>query len=106
MDNFITEQYNFHKSKLDGFTYINHDNLYLIKTGGTIKYINLNGDLMYGGIIIKILDTDKYTTLNFLLKIGNDFRKLSYTKNYIFYSEPIKNKKKKILKELLTELFT
>lgn len=104
MDDFVLECYNNNKSELDGFTYINHDNLYLIKIGGIIKYFNLNGELKYGGIVIKILDTDRYTTLKFLLRVGKNYYSLSYTKNYIFYTPPIRNKKKRALHDLLTEL--
>ena len=37
--------------------YINHDNLHILKSGGKIKYIDLDGNLRYGGILIKMIDT-------------------------------------------------
>ena len=104
MDTFITEQYNIYKSDLIDFKYITHANLYIIKPGGIIKYVNLNGELKYGGIVIKILDDDKYTTLKFLLKLRDNYYTIYYSKNYIFYTDPIKKSKKKTLKDLLTEL--
>jgi hypothetical protein len=105
MDNFLTEYYNIHKDKLENYIYINHDNLDIIKTGGKIKYIDLNGNLKYGGILIKNINTELYTTYQFLLKNSNKFYALSYSKNYIFYEFPIEKKKKRdIFAELLTEL--
>lgn len=105
MDDYLTEQYNIHKDKLDNYIYINHDNLHILKSGGKIKYIDLDGNLKYGGILIKMIDTDMYTTLKFLLKIQMTFYTISYSKNYIFYEHPPEKKKniRKVFTELLTE---
>ena len=105
MDEYLTEQFNIYKDKLENYIYINHDNLHILKSGGKIKYIDLNGNLKYGGILIKMVDTDMYTTLKFLLKIQSIFYTISYTKNYIFFEPPEESKKnkRKMYTELLTE---
>ena len=101
MDSFVKECYDNNKDQLINYTYITHDNIYLLKPGGTIKYFNLNGELKYGGILIKMLDNDMYTTLKFLLKYQKTYYTLYYSKNYIFYEQPKKKKNKKVI---LTEI--
>jgi hypothetical protein len=105
MDEFLTEHYAIHKDKLENYVYINNDNLDILKTGGKIKYIDLNGNLQYGGILIKIIDMHMLTTLKFLLKSSNYFYTLLYSKYYIFFEPVVKKKelKRKIFSELLTE---
>ena len=105
MDEYLTEQFNIYKDKLENYIYINHDNLHILKSSGKIKYIDLDGNLKYGGILIKMVDTDMYTTLKFLLKIQTTFYTLSYSKNYIFFEPPAESKKnkRKVFTELLTE---
>jgi hypothetical protein len=105
MDEFLIEHYAIHKDKLENYIYINNDNLDILKTGGKIRYIDLNGNLQYGGILIKIMDTHMLTTLKFLLKSSSYFYILSYSKYYIFFEPVVKKKelKRKIFSELLTE---
>jgi hypothetical protein len=104
MNPFIKEYYDKYKDKLDGYTYITHENLYIMKPGGLIKFINLNGELKGGGILLQLLNTSKYTTLKFLMKISPEkIYSLSYSKNYIFYSPQVKDRLKKQLKVILVE---
>jgi len=102
MDEFLEEHYKKYKDKLENYTYINHDNLHLLKLGGKIKYIDLNGNLKYGGILIKIVGEDMYTRLKFILKNLDNYVSVSYSNNYIFF-EP-KPKKEKQIRSVFTEL--
>jgi hypothetical protein len=109
-DDFLKEHYELYKNELKNFTYITHSNLETMKKGGIIKYIDLNGKLLYGGFLINSLNNDLYTTMKFLLKVSNNYYTISYSKNYIFYSDPVKKPKKPkpsikvVFTELLDEL--
>jgi hypothetical protein len=105
-DDFLKEHYELYKKELQNFTYITHSNLEMMKKGGTIKYIDLNGKLLYGGFLINSLNNELYTTMKLLLKVSNNYYTISYSKNYIFYSDPIKKprKPKPSIKVVFTEL--
>jgi len=109
-DDFLIEHYELYKKELENFTYITHSNIDIMKKGGTVKYIDLNGKLLYGGFLINSLNNDLYTTMKLLLKVSNNYYTISYCKNYIFYSDPIKKPKKPkpsikvVFTELLDEL--
>tara|TARA_A100001015_G_scaffold123358_1_gene136722 strand:- start:614 stop:1030 length:417 start_codon:yes stop_codon:yes gene_type:complete len=61
-------------------------NLYKLKLGGYIRYVNFNNELRWGGILLKIYK-DKVTDRNILVLGNSNFRRniLSYENNYIFY---------------------
>lgn len=105
-DDYLIEHYELYKKDLQNFTYITHSNLDILKKGGIIKYIDLNGRLLYGGFLINSLNNDLYTTMKLLLKVSNTYYTIFYSKNYIFYSDPPKKpKKNKIsIKVVFTEL--
>jgi hypothetical protein len=109
-DDFLKEHYELYKNELKNFTYITHINLHIMKKGGIVKYIDLNGKLLYGGFLINSLNNDLYTTMKLLLKVSNNYYTISYSKNYIFYSDPVKKPKKPkpsikvVFTELLDEL--
>ena len=109
-DDFLKEHYELYKNELKNFTYITHINLHIMKKGGIIKYIDLNGKLLYGGFLINSLNNDLYTTMKLLLKVSNNYYTISYSKNYIFYLDPPKKPKKPkpsikvVFTELLDEL--
>ena len=107
MDSFVSELYNSRKDQLEGYTFIDKEHLdeEFLKPGGKIKYFDLYGRLIYGGILIKILDHEMYTTLKFLLKNGQTFYTIYYSKFYIFYNPPPPPKPKKDkLRDCFTEL--
>ena len=90
IDNIITQdewEYNFNKridelitkysKQLEKYDYINNINNLII--GGYIKYIDLNNNLHWGGVLAKI---DK----NFIyMKKDNKYIKINKFKNIIFY---------------------
>jgi hypothetical protein len=76
-----------YKKELDDYEFVyNLDELYQKKIGGYIRYFNLNDELKWGGILLKIFkDNDRN-----LMVLGNsDFKRfvVSFEKNYIFYKK-------------------
>jgi len=110
MNSFIEEHYNLYKDQLKGYTYITHSTLPFVKPGGHIMLINLKGQLRKGGVLLDILNTRRYTTTRFLMETPTKRYSISYTNNYIFYSEtphppPLTKKSlRKQIEMLLTEL--
>ena len=46
-------------NELDGYNSVyNLEDLNNLKMGGYIRYVNLNGELRYGGILIKVFKSD------------------------------------------------
>lgn len=80
------------------YTYISedYDNL---KLGGYVRYINLNEELRFGGILIaKENEEDIFNTRLVLKNTTNNIWKISLLHNYIFYkSHKTKNDKFKNL---------
>ena len=76
-----------YKKQLEDYNFVrNLDELYQVKIGGYIRYINLNEQLKWGGILLKVFkDNDRN-----LMVLGNkDFKRfiVSFEKNYIFYKK-------------------
>ena len=121
MNSFLKEHIEKYKDELNGFTFIHHseNNLDFLDKhrGGTIKFINGNGELKGAGIFLKLLGTEKnkLTQLKLLMKIPNKLYQMPYSKNYIFYSIQLidgkiievnnpNDQKRQMLKELLRDL--
>lgn len=69
--------------------------LYNLKSAGYIRYIDLNGNLKYGGILLKIFKSeneDEFNIRNLILLKNIDNKKwtISWEKNYIFYKNQTK----------------
>jgi hypothetical protein len=101
MNPFLIEHYAKFKDELDGYTYIHNDNINLVKPGGLIKFINLNGELKGGGIVLNVYNKDKLTKMTFYMKIPGKTYNLSYSRNYIFFTTSAKSKMRKILTNIL-----
>ena len=76
-----------YKKQLEDYEFVrNTDELYQVKIGGYIRYINLNEKLKWGGILLKVFkDKDRN-----LMVLGNkDFKRfiVSFERNYIFYKK-------------------
>ena len=93
--NIIFQKFN---NFLVDYTYISddYDNL---KLGGYVRYINLNEELRFGGILIaKENEEDIFNTRLVLKNTTNNIWKISLLHNYIFYkSHKTKNDKFKNL---------
>jgi hypothetical protein len=76
-----------YKKQLEDYEFVrNTEELYQVKIGGYIRYINLNEKLKWGGILLKVFkDKDRN-----LMVLGNkDFKRfiVSFERNYIFYKK-------------------
>lgn len=64
-----------------------------IKLGGYIRYVNINNELKWGGILVK-----KQIDINgqhiMLVRVNRNIFKVSYEKNYIFYKAHVSSNDK------------
>lgn len=81
---------NFYKNfsnELEDYIYIKDKKMYKkIKTGGYIRYFNLNDELKWGGIL---LSKYKNNDINLMVLGNSNFNRLtvSFNKNYVFYKK-------------------
>jgi len=81
---------NFYKNftnELEDYIYIKNEKMYnKIKTGGYIRYFNLNDELKWGGIL---LSKYKNNDINLMVLGNSNFNRLtvSFNKNYVFYKK-------------------
>jgi hypothetical protein len=77
-----------YKDALEDFIYISPNNLKKIKLGGTLRYINKNGNIRYGGLLVGFQGDELYETLKFIIrKVTGQFMQISFEKNYIFFRQ-------------------
>mgnify|MGYP006078337213 CR=1 FL=1 len=85
----ITKYYKKFNKELEDYKYIkNIDDFILLKEGGYIRYINLNDDLKWGGILLKKY---KFNDMNMMV-LSNSYCKnftISFNKNVVFYKKHI-----------------
>ena len=92
----LDEYKNKFKEELDGYVEIlSLEDLYSLKLAGYIRYVNLKGEIRYGGILIKVFKTESEDDFNkknlLLLKNSHGKRySISWEKNYIFYKQQTK----------------
>jgi hypothetical protein len=92
IDSIITQEeweYNYNKridnlilkysNQLESYNYIIKDEIDDLKIGGYIKYVDINDNLIWGGLLAKIDDKFIY------IKKDNDIIKINKYKNIIFY---------------------
>ena len=85
-DNIINEIFNMYSSLLNKYEYI--DDLNNLKLGGYIRYINLNKEFRFGGILLKIKNKDDILNTKLLLKnTTNNLWEISFINNFIFYKK-------------------
>lgn len=83
------------EDKLEGYVYIDNNNMNKLKKGGYIKYLDQNHKLKYGGILVNleydgiITDVVKKnsmtTKLKLYLKSNKGIYHLNFIKYYIFF---------------------
>lgn len=74
-------------NELEDYIYIKNEKMYnKIKTGGYIRYFNLNDELKWGGIL---LSKYKNNDINLMVLGNSNFNRLtvSFNKNYVFYKK-------------------
>ena len=62
-----------------------HDLLSQVEIGGYIRYINLNGELRWGGVLIRIDDIETRDAKLLLMNTSRKFWQIKFSKNYVFY---------------------
>ena len=75
LDDLITK----YSSQLEKYNYIIKDEIDSLIIGGYIKYIDINNNLHWGGVLVKIDSNYIY------LKKDNEYIKINKFKNIIFY---------------------
>jgi len=99
--NFVCKLFKKYKTELEDFTYISSDSLNKLKLGGTLRYVNINGDIRYGGLLVGIKGDESFETMKFLIrKVSGKFMEVSFEKNYIFF-RPRRTKQFYLNKKLL-----
>ena len=94
--NKINNYLEIYKNELQDYKYVNSlEELYDLKSAGYIRYINLNGELKFGGILIKVFESenkDEFNKKNLILLQNSNNNKwvISYERNYIFYKNQTK----------------
>jgi hypothetical protein len=86
--------------ELSEYIYIDYNDLLSqVKLGGYIRYINLDGELRWGGVLIKIDNIESRDAKLLLMNTSRKFWEIKFSKNYIFY------KKHTTYNDKLRELF-
>ena len=81
------------------YNYIDSNNINNIKLGGFIRYFDLNNNIKWGGIIIKLINSNKLDKFKIMLKNSkNNIWKISFLKYYIFFKDI--NFKNEIFREI------
>ena len=76
MDKKISKWKDKYSKELEDYEFVyNSDEFYQLKIGGYIRYFNLNNELKWGGILLKVF---KQEDRNLMVLV-------SFDKNYIFY---------------------
>lgn len=74
-----------YEKELEDYEHVyNEDEYYQLKMGGYIRYLNLNEELRWGGILIKkVINNGR----NLMILANSDFKRftVSFDSNYVFY---------------------
>lgn len=74
------------KKELEGYEFIHSQTISDLKIGHLVRYVNLENELKWGGILVKIFDIDKPTEC--ILKLRNKdgkFWDIKFVNFYIFF---------------------
>ena len=89
-----------YEKELEEYTYIDYDDFLLkARKGGYIRYFDLNLNLKWGGILIKIENIETREPILYLMNTTKKIWKINFAKNYVFY------KKHKTYNDKLRNLF-
>lgn len=72
-----------YKTELDKYSIIEKKDINKMKIGGYVRYINLDNELKWGGILIKKIKENNFNFL--ILKTNINIIKICFEKNIIFY---------------------
>ena len=85
-----------YSKELENYDFISSkDELFNLKSAGYVRYVDLNGKIKYGGILIKVFNSESDIEYNkrILILLQNSSGKkwtISWEKNYIFYKKQTK----------------
>jgi hypothetical protein len=81
--NYLKEKY---EIELSEYKYISNENIDELITGGYVRYVNMNEELKWGGILVKKVSQKKLSRMKLVLKnTGNNYWNIKYKNFYIFY---------------------
>ena len=84
----IESLFNKYKTELDKYIWIESLEDYdEIKLGGYVRYVNMNGELKWGGILSKKTVKKSGIHMMALINTTRDIFNVSFEKNYIFYKK-------------------
>ena len=76
--------------ELNEYIFINDKNIDEMIVGGYIRYVNMNDELKWGGILIKVKDEKKLTKMKLVLKNStNNYWNIKFKNFYIFYKKNV-----------------
>ena len=96
LENKINNFYLKFKEELDGYNYVSSkEELFNLKSAGYIRYFDKNDNLKYGGLLLKVFESDsdnvdKRRTLILLKNTDNKKWTISWENNMIFYKPQVK----------------
>ena len=85
----IKKFYDKFKEELEDYIFIKDvSELYQVKIGGYIRYVNSKNELKWGGILIKVYK-DKDRDRNLMVPMSSKYKRfvVSFERNYIFYKK-------------------
>ena len=83
-----------YQDELNGFDYIDSNNISKIKEGSFIRLIDLKENLKWGGMIIKLINKNNLSKFQIQLKNkNNNLWKVKFIKYFVFYKQNIPNGK-------------
>ena len=89
-DKYINYLKNKFDIELNDYFYINDKNLDQMKVGGYIRYVTINEELKWGGILIKIKDIKRLIKMKLVLKNStNNYWNIKFKNFYIFYRKNV-----------------
>ena len=84
-----------YKDELDEYKFIDGNNIQKMKEGNLIRYVNLKGELKWGGILVKIENKEKISKITLTLRnTKNKLWKVRFN-NYYIFQKKIKTKNDK-----------
>lgn len=89
-DNYINSLAKKYEIELNDYYYINCKNAEKMKLGGYIRYVNINEELKWGGILVKIINKKRFTRMKLVLKnMDGKYWEVKFKNNYFFYKNNV-----------------
>lgn len=86
---FVNNLFTNYSNELEDYIHINGNNIDKMKLGGYVRYFTFDGELKFGGILIKIQDNKLNKMLLFLKNSSNAVWKIRYKNFHIFYKNNV-----------------